>query len=77
VKKKKGNDSSQDLLGCNAVWCCSRIIHIFGVKMEATRFSEKLASYCNTTQHHNPEDLNLNLIVKASNLALKAMILKR
>jgi hypothetical protein len=28
--------------------------------MEAARSSEILVSYCNTTWHHNPEDLNLN-----------------
>jgi hypothetical protein len=29
--------------------------------MEVARFSETLITYCTTTWHHNPEDLNLNL----------------
>jgi len=31
----------------------------FTLKMEAARSSETLVSYCNTTQHHNPEDLDM------------------
>jgi hypothetical protein len=34
---------------------------VLWVKMEEGRFSEMLLSYCGTTQHHNPEDLDLNL----------------
>jgi hypothetical protein len=34
------------------------------MKMEAARSYIMLVSYCNTTQHHNPEDLNLNIIKK-------------
>jgi len=33
----------------------------FILKMEAARPSEMLASYHNTTQHHNPEDFHLKL----------------
>jgi hypothetical protein len=36
-------------------------LYHFTLKMEAARSSEILASYCNTTWHHNPEDLDLNL----------------
>jgi len=32
----------------------------FTLKMEAAWPSKMLVSYCNTTQHYNPEDLNLN-----------------
>jgi hypothetical protein len=32
---------------------------MFMMKMEAARYSETLTSYRNTTQRHNPEDLNL------------------
>jgi hypothetical protein len=31
------------------------------LNMEAARSSYTSVSYCNTTQHHNPEDLDLNL----------------
>jgi hypothetical protein len=31
------------------------------LKMEAAGNSEMLVSYHNTAQHHNPEDLDLNL----------------
>jgi hypothetical protein len=43
----------------------------FTLKMEAGRSSERLVSYCKTTQHNNPEDLKLEslLPVKTSNLA--------
>jgi len=34
---------------------------IFTLKMEAARSSETFASYCVTTGHHKPEDLDLNL----------------
>jgi hypothetical protein len=29
--------------------------------MEAARFSKTLVSYCNTTWHHNPENIDLDL----------------
>jgi len=31
--------------------------------MEAARASKTLVSYHNTTQHHNPEDLNLETVM--------------
>jgi hypothetical protein len=30
--------------------------------VEAARFFETLVSYCNTTQYHDPKDLNLNVL---------------
>jgi hypothetical protein len=41
--------------------------------MEAAKSSEALLPYCNTTECHNPKDLNfkLNSDVKTSNLALE------
>jgi hypothetical protein len=34
----------------------------FTLKMEAARPYKMLLSHCNTTQHHNPEDLDFNLL---------------
>jgi len=42
---------------CFRVPCC---FHLQGqVKLEAARSSKTLLSYCNTTQHHDPEDVSL------------------
>jgi len=57
--------SSQGLLGCDAMYCCSRIpisVSHFALKMEAVRSSEMLVSYHNTTWHQNPEDLKLKQV---------------
>jgi len=32
----------------------SKKIITFTLRMEVTRFSKMLVSYCNSTQHHNP-----------------------
>jgi hypothetical protein len=39
------------------------VVALTSLKMKASRSSEMLVSYSNTTQHHNQEDLNLNHIV--------------
>jgi hypothetical protein len=34
---------------------------VLRVKKEAAKFSRMVVSYCNTTWHHNPENLDLNI----------------
>jgi hypothetical protein len=64
------NISTPGLLGCDAVYCCTRTptfrrtllppssFH-FSLKMEAASFSEMLVSYHDIARRHNREDFDL------------------
>jgi hypothetical protein len=52
------------VMPCSVVvgYQCFRRFFCLHLQGEAARFSKMLASYCNTTWCHNPEDHNLNTV---------------